>query len=71
MPVSKWANWMSSQLAGAGIEVRVVDLGLSRKGEDLGDWIVERRVNQQASVSDVIVGAQRSVQQCILYQRPS
>jgi hypothetical protein len=50
---SKWANWMSSQLAGAGIEVRVVDLGLTRKGEDLGDWIVERRVNQQASVSDV------------------
>jgi hypothetical protein len=67
----KWAYWMSSQLAGAGIEVRVVDLGLTRKGEDLGDWIVERRVNQQASVSDVIVGAQRSVQQCILYQRPS
>jgi hypothetical protein len=49
----KWAYWMSSQLAGAGIEVRVVDLGLTRKGEDLGDWIVERRVNQQASVSDV------------------
>jgi replicative DNA helicase len=49
----KWAYWMSSQLAGAGIEVRVVDLGLSRKGEDLGDWIVERRVNQQASVNDV------------------
>ncbi len=43
----KWADAVVAQLQSAGIEVLVVDLGLTGEGEDVGDWLVERRVGRQ------------------------
>ncbi|MEZ6084002.1 MAG: hypothetical protein R3E58_08680 [Phycisphaerae bacterium] len=47
-----WAEAVATQLSNLGIETRIVDLGLS-EGEDVGDWLVEQRVQNQRKKAEV------------------
>ncbi|MFQ5502939.1 MAG: DnaB-like helicase C-terminal domain-containing protein, partial [Phycisphaerae bacterium] len=48
-----WARFVCTQLAGLGMDVRLVDLGFTSAGEDIGDWITQRRVTQGLDVGAV------------------
>ncbi|MFH0980503.1 MAG: hypothetical protein V2A79_03065 [Planctomycetota bacterium] len=48
-----WALAIARQLRAAGIEIRVLDLGLRIPGSDIGDWLVQWRVRQGLSAAAV------------------
>ncbi len=49
-----WASAVRDQLLQTGSDVRIVDPGLTTNHEDIGDWIVERRVNQGLDATTVV-----------------
>ncbi len=48
-----WAATVNKQLVDAGVDARIVDLGLTTAGSDIGDWIVGKRVRGQLPASQV------------------
>ncbi|MEZ6082631.1 MAG: hypothetical protein R3E58_01435 [Phycisphaerae bacterium] len=46
---AKWAKGIAELLKQKHIESRIVDLDLQESGADIGDWLVSRRVAEQAS----------------------
>ena len=51
-----WAAAVGRQLLVADIDVRIVDLGIKSDGGDVGDWLVERRVNEGQCAEAVRAG---------------
>ncbi|HNO79535.1 MAG TPA: hypothetical protein PKN33_15910 [Phycisphaerae bacterium] len=49
----KWVTAMMSVLLEKGIPSRCVDLSLQQPGDDIGDWLVHRRVVEQVTVAAV------------------
>ena len=48
-----WAEAVQRQLTAVGIDARMVDLGLTTEGDDIGDFLVRRRVVEQRDAATV------------------